>query len=280
MAPAPSLVSVIIITRNRPELFKRAMASIAAQDYRPIEVIVVDNVSDVPVTVEPGDLSLKIHRNAAMRNLSANRNLGVGLASGSLVCFLDDDDYFLPGKLSLLASRMDGADLCYGNTRMVGPGGQTLGVCRGSGGLADLMFYRFVHPNSTLMRRAVLDEVLFDETLTTYEDVDFIFEVFRRFRVRHVDELVAVWNRDDRPDQLTQQNFPRAYRNWLTLCEKHADDIDRSGKLARFYYRKMFLLAAIQWQPGNALRFFWKFVTRGIMGAADPLTPPAAAELG
>lgn len=280
MLAAKSLVSVIIITRNRPELFKRAMASIAAQDYRPIEVIVVDNVSDVPVTVEAGDLVCQVHRNASMRNLSANRNLGVGLASGSLVCFLDDDDYFLPGKLSLLASRMDGVDLCYGNTRMVGPGGQTLGVCRGSGGISDLMFYRFVHPNSTLMRRAVLDQVLFDEDLTTYEDVDFIFEVFRRFRVRHVDELVAVWNRDDRPDQLTQQNFPRAYQNWLILCEKHADDIDRSGKLARFYYRKMFLLAIVQLQPANALRYFWKFVTRGVLGTADPVALPPAAEIG
>lgn len=282
MAPAKTLVSVIIITRNRPELFKRAMESIVRQDYRPIEVVVIDNVSDVPVTVESGDLDCKVHRNAAMLNLSTNRNLGFSISSGSLVCFLDDDDYFLPRKLSLLASQMNGVDLCYGNTRMVGPGGQTLGVSRGSGGLIDLMLYRYIHPNSTLMRRAVLDSVLFDRNLETFEDVDFIFQVYRRFRVRHVDELVAVWNRDDRPDQLTQRNFPRAYRSWLILCEKHARDIDRSGKLARFYYRKMFLLSIIQLRPSNAMRYFWKFLTRGILsvGGAVAIARREAAESG
>ena len=268
--PVKSLVSVIIITRNRADLFRRAIASIVAQDYRPIEIVVVDNVSDVPVTVDAGDLSCKIHRNATMLNLSANRNLGVSISSGSLVCFLDDDDYFLPRKLSLLVRGLDDVDLCYGNTRMVGPGGRTLGMCHGGGGLADLMLHRFVHPNSTLMRRAVLDDILFDPHLQTYEDVDFIFRVFRRFRVRHVDETVAIWSRDNRPDQLTQPNFPRAYRNWLILCEKHGSEIDRCGKLARFYYRKMFLLAILQRQPANALRYFWKFMLRGAIGAPAP----------
>jgi len=269
MVPAKSLVSVVIITRNRAELFKRAVASIVAQDYRPIEIIVVDNVSDVPVTVDSGDLSCTVHRNASMLNLSANRNLGFGISRGTLVCFLDDDDYFLPRKLSLLASQLDGVDLCYGNTRMVGSGGRTLGVCRGGGGLEELMLHRFAHPNSTLMRRAVLDDILFDENMETYEDVDFIFRVFRRFRVRHVDELVAIWSRDGRPDQLTQRNFPRAYRNWLILCEKHSNQIDRSDKLARFYYRKMFLLSLLQRQPAIALRYLWKFMLRGVLGAKD-----------
>lgn len=38
-----NLVSVIIPTRNRAHLIKRALDSIKIQDYRPMEVIIVDD---------------------------------------------------------------------------------------------------------------------------------------------------------------------------------------------------------------------------------------------
>ena len=128
---SPELISVIIPTRNRPELLQRAVASVVAQDYRPIQLIVIDNASDPPVHVYPGDLECVIHRNTSVLNLPTNRNLGVRLSAGSLVCFLDDDDSYMPSKLSRLAENMEGVDLCYGNTRMVGVRGVTLGFNRG-----------------------------------------------------------------------------------------------------------------------------------------------------
>ena len=258
---APGLISVIIPTRNRPELLRRAIASVVAQDYRPIELIIIDNLSDSAVEVDPGDLECVVHRNSAMLNLPTNRNLGVSMSSGEFVSFLDDDDWYTPNKLSLLAGKMDGIDMCYGNTSMVGRHGTPLGVCRGGTEIDQLMLYRYIHNNAVLVRRSMFDEVLFDENMTTFEDVDFMFRVVRQYAVRHVDEIVAVWNRDDRPDQMTARNLPRAFRNWLRLCKRFAPEIDRYPMVGRFYYRKMFLLAMTQLRPVVAIQYFLKYVS-------------------
>jgi glycosyltransferase involved in cell wall biosynthesis len=261
---APELISVIIPTRNRAELLKRAVASVVAQDYRPIQLVVIDNASDVPVRVDSGDLDCIIHRNVSMLNLPTNRNLGVRLSSGSLVCFLDDDDSYLPRKLSMLVRALDGMDICYGNTRVVA-NGVTLGLSRAVGGIEQYLLYRHVHNNSTLMRKEMFEKVLFDESMTTYEDVEFITRILRQHAARHVDEVVAIWNRDGRPDQLTAPNLPRSYRNWHVLCERFAPEISRCPRLARFYYLKMCLLALSQRQLGIASRFFGRYVLHGLV---------------
>jgi glycosyltransferase involved in cell wall biosynthesis len=51
--PPPPLVSVIICTRNRPASFRRALASVLAQDVDDYEIVVVDgswSPVDVPAT--------------------------------------------------------------------------------------------------------------------------------------------------------------------------------------------------------------------------------------
>jgi len=262
---SPELISVIIPTRNRPALLRRAVASVVAQDYRPIQLVIIDNCSDVPVAVDTNAIECVIHRNTSILNASVNRNLGVRLSAGSLVAFLDDDDTYLPGKLRLLAAALDGVALSFGNTRMVGANDVTLDFIRGGGGIDQLMLHRSVHTNSTLMRREIFDKVTFDEDMTTYEDVDFIFRVMRDFAVRHVDEVVAIWNRDQRPDQMTARNLPRAFHNWRTLCERFAPEIDRYPPVARFYYGKMCMLALTQRHFSTGLQFLKKFVSRGLL---------------
>ena len=259
------MVSVIIPSRNRPRLLQRAVASVVGQDYRPIQLIVIDNFSDAPVHVDAGDLDCVIHRNASVLNASINRNRGVALSSGSLICFLDDDDTYLPDKLSVLAAALSDVELSYGNTRMIGVGGVTLGFNSGAGGIDQHLLYRIVHTNSTLMRRRMFDKVMFNESMTTFEDVDFIFRVFREFPVRHVDRVVANWNRDGRPDQMTAPNLPRAFRNWYALCERFAHEIDQYPRVARFYYGKMCLLALTQRQLFTASRFLGRYVWRGLV---------------
>lgn len=101
--PAGSpLVSVIVPTRNRRSWLGRALRSVAAQDHRPIELIVVDDGSEP--AVEPicpvGDLSVHLVRRPLPGGPGAARNAGVGVARGELVCFLDDDDTWSPSRVS------------------------------------------------------------------------------------------------------------------------------------------------------------------------------------
>src|SRR5205814_9845505 len=68
MLNADPVISVVIPTFGRPEHLADTLASVAAQTYRNIECIVVDDCSDPPVEIAPvPGLDVKLHRHA--RNL-------------------------------------------------------------------------------------------------------------------------------------------------------------------------------------------------------------------
>ncbi len=93
-ASAP-LVSVLIPSYERPHYLREALASVVAQTYRNLEIVVHDNASPTdPAAVVAvfGDPRIVLHRNA--RNLGVTANLAVGLAkcTGKYVAILGDDD--------------------------------------------------------------------------------------------------------------------------------------------------------------------------------------------
>ena len=95
-------VSVVIPTRNRPELVRRAARSALAQTYKNLEIVVVVDGSDpetVDALVNLGESSVRIHHLAHSVGAAEARNEGVRVASGEWIAFLDDDDEWLPTKL-------------------------------------------------------------------------------------------------------------------------------------------------------------------------------------
>ena len=95
-------VSVVIPTFNRAHLVGATIDSVLAQDYRDVEIIVVDDGStdDTPaVLARYGDRIRTVrHPN---RGMNPSRNVGLELARGEFVALLDSDDVWLPFKLSL-----------------------------------------------------------------------------------------------------------------------------------------------------------------------------------
>ena len=96
-------VSVVVPTRDRPEMVKRAVAAILDQNYAgEIECIVVFDQSDpAPIGVPTcGGRRLQLLRNNRTPGLAGARNTGILAASGSLIGFCDDDDEWMQGKLA------------------------------------------------------------------------------------------------------------------------------------------------------------------------------------
>jgi glycosyltransferase involved in cell wall biosynthesis len=96
-------VSTVIPTHNRPQLMQRALESVLAQDYDGhIEVIVVFDACEPfrPAVEIPVGRSLRVVVNQRSRGLAGARNTGILEAQHDYVAFLDDDDYWLPGKLA------------------------------------------------------------------------------------------------------------------------------------------------------------------------------------
>jgi glycosyltransferase involved in cell wall biosynthesis len=93
--------SVVITTRNRPDLADRAVASALAQTLADIEVIVVDDGSDQPYRTAQEDERLSVIRHHRPRGPCAARNTGLEAASGEWITFLDDDDTIEPEMIDL-----------------------------------------------------------------------------------------------------------------------------------------------------------------------------------
>lgn len=96
-------VSAIIPTRNRPELVRRAVRSVLGQTFEHVEAIVVVDGHDpttIAVLEELHDPRVRIISLEESVGGGEARNIGVAVAAGQWIALLDDDDEWLPGKVS------------------------------------------------------------------------------------------------------------------------------------------------------------------------------------
>jgi glycosyltransferase involved in cell wall biosynthesis len=98
------VVSVVIPTRNRPQLVVRAVKSALAQTLTQIEAIVVVDGPDaetVAALAAIDDRRLRTITLASSVGGSDARNIGIANGHGEFIALLDDDDEWSPEKLSL-----------------------------------------------------------------------------------------------------------------------------------------------------------------------------------
>lgn len=118
------LVSVIIPTYNRGKTIARAVDSVLAQSWKPLEVIVVDSYSTDTTTEVLASYGNKVRLiRQTKQGPPAARNAGIKLANGEIISFLDSDDEWLPGKLErqvrlLQSGEASGVQCCVCNARM------------------------------------------------------------------------------------------------------------------------------------------------------------------
>lgn len=113
LAHAP-FVSVIVATRDRPELIERCLQSLLALQYPVYEIIIVDNAPTTNVTAalvqqSYADIPLVRYVREDSPGLSWARNCGTRAARGEIVAFTDDDVVVDPYWLAELVRAFDSA---------------------------------------------------------------------------------------------------------------------------------------------------------------------------
>ena len=107
--PAPArepLVTCIVPVYNGEAFIGQALASIVAQSYRPIEIVVVDDGSTDGTADAVAACGLDVrYRRQDNAGGAAARNQGIRTAHGEFVAFLDADDLWPPEKLRRQVSR-------------------------------------------------------------------------------------------------------------------------------------------------------------------------------
>ncbi len=108
------LVSVYIPTKNRLKLLKRAVASVEAQTYTNIELIIVDDGStdgtkEYLKKIEDRKNTVVIYRDKSHGSTNA-KNTAILSSKGDFVTGLDDDDFFFPDRIELFVNFWNNLD--------------------------------------------------------------------------------------------------------------------------------------------------------------------------
>jgi len=120
-----NLVSVIVTAYNREALLRESLASVYQQTYNHIEIILVDDGSDKPIsdtitsTISSSPYDIKVIRHDQNQGAGAARELGRLEAQGEFIQYLDSDDLLAPNKLLLQVKGLQensGLDISYGRT--------------------------------------------------------------------------------------------------------------------------------------------------------------------
>jgi glycosyltransferase involved in cell wall biosynthesis len=112
------LVSVVITTYNRKQLFLETLDSVKSQSWKALDIVVVDDGSDMLTLTDDEAKTLGI-RYFYIKNSgqSAARNFGIAQARGEYVAFIDDDDLWMPERIARQMEVMSkGFDWVYCDT--------------------------------------------------------------------------------------------------------------------------------------------------------------------
>jgi len=203
--PARPEVSVIIPTRNRAPLLARALDSVFSQEglgeQFDLEVIVVDDGStDSTATVVGEYAQVRGLRFSTSRGVAAARNTGIESSRGAFICFLDDDDVWLPGRLKLQIpafKRHPEAGAVYSQVFDAHDGKPYPASARAvSGRIFDALLSGNLigGVDAVLIRHEALEKTgYFDESLPPCEDWDLWLRLSFHFLFVFVPGLVAVY---------------------------------------------------------------------------------------
>jgi glycosyltransferase involved in cell wall biosynthesis len=204
-APESPLVSVVIPVFNSAATIECVLDSVAAQTYRPLEIIVVDDCSNddtVRRVREWRTLPVKLYRQSRNHGPSRTRNAGIAAATGDYVAFLDSDDIWHPDKLAKQMARFAAnprATLVACRFRQLDQRGNRVALEAlreanpvGPDAWKALLKRSWVQTSCVVAPRATLLAVGgFDEGLVVAEDQDLWIKLTARGEIEYVGEELS-----------------------------------------------------------------------------------------
>ncbi|MEM9596671.1 MAG: PIG-L family deacetylase [Acidobacteriota bacterium] len=240
-------VSVIVRTKNRPELLAQALGSLGASTYRRLEILVVNDGGDPPelpdlpfetrlVDLQPG------------RGRAGAANAGLAAAAGDYVAFLDDDDLVEPEHYAVLVAlagaegvRVAYTDAAVGVYELDGDEGwretaRRLPYSRDFD--PDLLLAdNYIPFHTLLIERSLAQEVgELDPELPIFEDWDFLIRLAVRSPFHHLPRVTCEYRQFRGAGHHVLGDRPRERVDFLEMktrvLERHRERLE-PARLAR-----------------------------------------------
>lgn len=263
-------VSVVIPAYNRAKFIEVVAATVLAQTFTDLELIIVDDGSqdetrDVCARLAECDVRVR-YIFQENQGPNAARNTGIRAAKGAFVAFLDSDDRWISTKLEkqlAIVEHDTTVGVLYCDYARIDEAGQISPALHPPNidlptMYESLLYYNIVHGSASavLVRRECFDRVgLFDESFHWLEDWDMWIRLAQHYQFAMVPEALVHLSQHAGQSQRNTLAMAGAY---LRLMEKISSSIppEHRSHLARVRWHNQ-LFAAEQYCIAAAHRQSW-----------------------
>lgn len=276
------LVSIIVPSYNQGRFIRKTLDSILAQDYRPLEIIVIDgastdetvsvlhdydNVPEVSWISEPDSGPVEAV------------NKGFSIATGEVCAIQSSDDYYLPGAIETVISVFrdnENIGLVYGDVKKIDASGNELFSERiRSYSLSRLLARITYVPQPAAFFRLALIRQLggWDERIPYVPDVDLWFRIAFHSKVKKIDAVLATSRAHSEQRDTQRECILRDYR---IMIANSVDLKNASFKVRLASKSGYFLLHArynTHYSDWELTKILWKGILLYPPSLFSPLVP-------
>ncbi len=229
-------VSVVIPTYNRAHRLEEAIGSIQGQNFKDLEIIVVDDGSKdgtdaVMARLMKGDTRIRFVKQDKNRGAQAARNRGIRESGGEWIAFLDSDDKWYPKSLELrlTAAEKENAEVVHSGADILETDGQVRRYNLPEvSGEAYKKLLRGEGPmfQSLLVKKKSFEKIKdLDESLVAFQEWDTAIRLAKHFRFAFVPEATFLYDCRG-TDTISRQMF-REGKGYEQVLRKHAFEMLR-----------------------------------------------------
>ena len=223
------LVSVVMCVYNGERFIQKQIESILSQTYKEFELLILDDCS-TDSSVEIINNYIKVDQRIRLiqnpKNLGFNKNFekGFRLSNGKLIAISDQDDIWLPEKISRLVDCIDDHILIYSNSSRIDEKDNMLSGNLdwnihhvNNPGYKSFIDANFITGHTCLFKKELLNYILpFPQNLFFY-DWWLGFTAAYVGRVKYLDEALTKYRIHSRSVYQELINQQKKQKNWPKL---------------------------------------------------------------
>ena len=185
-----SKVSIIIPVHNTEQYLEMCIESVLNQIHQNLEIIIIDDGSGKATSEKIRELAnqdkrIKVLNNNRRKGVGYSRNIGVKVASGEYLYFLDSDDYIPENTLQILVDNAQHYEIIKGKIKNTFLSNSFVVTFDGLFQPKPFGENRFnliksnTARNTLFLKQYILDnDIQFSEDLENYTDLDFIIPAY------------------------------------------------------------------------------------------------------
>lgn len=259
-------MSIVIPVYNRAQVVQRTLASVLAQTFRPVQVVLVDNCStdstlhvlnDFKASYSTCDFEVIVTQEE-QHTAGAARNRGFTEAGGDWVMFFDSDDEMHPRLVERYMSKLRGNDIVAVKARLHKADGSYSNLAFAT---RDILANQIIHSILGTQRYCVRSKFvaqagLWDDSLASWNDWELgVRMLLKHPKMAFIDDTLVTINESGK-DSITGTGFGPKHGQWeqvidqveREIAESHVTDQDRYLRLLDY---KRVVLAAHYSREGH-----------------------------